>query len=235
MFYAERNNLINSTTIMLTLSKLREYFLDVYRYFYDKGYFKVAFDGVYIEERWNERNQVMSPLLAPSPEVFFLKHLKSECVYPIFEHCECYTEVQLFTVIEILYDKIGYYDYNKGEFVAEEPRQEFLEHINSILKIYDDGYMLEKANGFIMKIPNKSVINLLNQDISFIEDNTIIGQLEKAMEMYYKYTATAEDKKSAIVILSGILEPLREELKQIFGTDLGINRNIHDKLIFEIV
>lgn len=42
-------------------------------------------------------------------------------------------------------------------------------------------------------------------------------------------------KKKAITILTDILEKVREELKTSLNQEFNINKNEHDKLIFEIV
>lgn len=235
MYYAQRNNLLNDHNIHIDLDELREYFFKIYKYFNNKKCFEVAFNGAYEEDDYGRMKQVKSPLLKPSPDIFFLNHLNSMEIYPIDECYQWYTEKDLFTIIEILYDNIGYYDFENSKFITEEPKEEFLEHINNILKLYSDGYMLEKSNGFIMKIPNQAISELLREDVSCINDDGIIEQMKSATEKYYRFGSTLDDKKGAIKILADILEPLREELKKIFGTDLGVNKNIHDKLIFEIV
>lgn len=42
-------------------------------------------------------------------------------------------------------------------------------------------------------------------------------------------------KKKAINILADILEPLRENLKELLNNEYEVNKNSHDKLIFEVV
>ncbi|GIO28274.1 hypothetical protein J43TS3_28850 [Ornithinibacillus bavariensis] len=53
--------------------------------------------------------------------------------------------------------------------------------------------------------------------------------------MFYRFNANEESKKKAINILSDILEPLREELKDLLNNEYEVNKNSHDKLIFEVV
>ena len=48
------------------------------------------------------------------------------------------------------------------------------------------------------------------------------------------YKATKE-KRKAINLLADILEPLRNELKNILNEEWEFNKNLHDNLIFEIV
>ncbi len=56
--------------------------------------------------------------------MFFATKLQSKKVYPIWEYYEYYNEETLFTVIEILYDHIAYYDYEIYELVKDEPQKE---------------------------------------------------------------------------------------------------------------
>lgn len=235
MYYAKRNNLLQGE-VKLDLCQLKEYFYQIYNFFKDKGYFEGAFYGISYEEKWtSEEIHIMSSLLNPSPEVFFLHHLNSEQIVPIEEFYEIYTEEELFTIIEVLYDKIGYYDFDERKFKIEDAKESFLEEINNILKLYSDGYILEENNGYIMKMPNQAIVELLKEDVTVINDTTIIEQLKNALKRYYRFNSTLEDKKSAIFTLATILEPLREELKTLFGTKIDINKNVHDSMLFEIL
>lgn len=233
MYYAERNDFIGDR-IRIDIYDLRDYFYQIYEYFRKKGYLEIAFRGRgYIDNEGKYINQI-APLLAPSPEIFFLNHLNSRQIIPIEDNYQNYSEEELFTIIEVIYDKIGTYNFSTMSFEQNEAKEEFVYYINNILKLYSDGYMIEKNNGYIMRIPNKSLINLL-EDTLIIQDETVLDKLNNAMEKYYRFNSTLEDKKSSILILAGILEPLREELKVIFGERMGIRKNVHDSLIFEIV
>lgn len=133
-YYAERNGLIEDK-LSLSLDDLKTYFLQIYRYFNDKGYFEVAFEGIYEEDRWgNNRTQVIPPSMAPSPQVFFSIHAQDNQIWPIYEYAEYYDETALFTVIEILYDHIAKYDYRNSKLDKESAQGEFAEHINNLLK-----------------------------------------------------------------------------------------------------
>lgn len=50
-YYAERNGLI-ADKLSLSLDELKTCFIHTYRYFGDKDYFEVAFNGIYEEDRW---------------------------------------------------------------------------------------------------------------------------------------------------------------------------------------
>lgn len=233
-YYAERHGLIKDK-LNMNLDKLIEYFVMVYRYFDNKGYFKCAIEGVWHQIPYkNEEIQILPPTFAPSPEFYFANCLQDDQIWPIWEYAEYYTEEILFTVIEILYDHIGIYDYNLNKLIVDKPRKEYREYINSLLRMYGDGYYLEPENGFIMKMPNEALKHQLSYSGGDMP-NTVFEQLSTATEMYYRFDSNMEMKKKAINILADILEKEREELKNTLNDEYNINKNKHDKLIFDIV
>lgn len=66
-------------------------------------------------------------------------------------------------------------------------------------------------------------------------DDDTMGKMNTAIKMYYRFDSNMELKKKAINILADILEPLREDLKNTLNALYEINKNTHDKLIFDIV
>lgn len=231
-YYAERKGLIKGN-LQMDLYEVLSFFYQTYVYFSNKGYFKSAVSGVWKGYAENER-QILPPTLAPTAEVFFATKLQSKKVYPIYEHYESYQEETLFTVIEIMYDHIAYYDYENDELVKDEPKREFCEQINNILKLYKNGYYLEPQNGFIMELPNEALKEQLTYDGNDMEES-VYAQLRTASEMYYRFDSNEEMKKKAINILADILENVREDVKNVLNSEYQINKNEHDKLIFDIV
>ncbi|MGM0867351.1 MAG: hypothetical protein ACQEWF_22030 [Bacillota bacterium] len=233
-YYAERNNLLNND-FSIDLDDLRNYFIHVYRYFNDKKLFDIAFKGVWQSEMYKDDYQLHPPTMSPSPEIFFMNHLNKDEVYPIWEYYEYYKEEDLFTVIEILFDNIGSYDYKEGIFVRDEHKKEFAMHINNLLKRYKSGYYLNEKYGFIMEHSNDTLNALMQAEIPESMDNNAMEQLKTAVKMYYRFDSNEELKKKAINVLADILEPLREELKSYLNKEYDINKNDHDKIIFGIV
>lgn len=233
-YYAERHGLITKQ-LQIDFEELLEYFRKIYKYFCNKDYFKVAIDGVWKQMSYGQNSkQIIAPSMAPSAEVYFATRLQSKEIWPIGQYLGDYDEATLFTVIEILYDHIGIYNYETDEFESELPKREFSEQINNILRAYDKGYYLEPTNGFIMKIPNGALCEQLKYD-GFDLPSSIYEQLATATEMYYRFDANQEQKKKAINILADILENEREEVKELLNVEYEIPKNDHDKLIFGIV
>lgn len=181
-----------------------------------------------------DSEQVLPPSLLPSPEVYFATRLQDKEVWPIWQYIEGYDEQILFSVIEILYDHIGIYNYEIDEFESEVPKAEFAEQINNILRSYKEGYYLEPTNGFIIQMPNVALSEQLEYDGYALPDS-VYEQMTTAIEMYYRFDANLEQKKKAINVLADILESEREEVKNVLNAEYGVPKNEHDKLIFNIV
>ncbi len=235
-YYAERKDLLGSNT-EITFEKLKDLFFEVYWFFKRKNGFDVAEKGVWKKATnyWEDDRQIISPLFAPSPEVFFLKHLNSEDIYPINMHCNEYSEEELFTVIEILYDNIAIYNSDQNCLETESIRKEFAIEINNILKFYAGGYFLETNSGTIIKGRDEPLMNMLTEDLESYFNEDVITKMRTAIKLYYRFDSNMEVKKKAITILADILELVRNELKDILNEKFEVNKTDHDKLIFEIV
>lgn len=233
MYYAERNNLLKESDFSIDLNQLLKYFLGIYKYFNDNRCFRAAEYGVWWEDDYGNKELIIPPTLAPSPELYFMRHLNSNEIWPIESNAMNYNEVELFTVIEILYNHIGIYNYDEVKVVKDFAREQFRTQINNVLKLYEDGYMIDEEQGIVINIPNVAMKKLLSEDISIIGNDTIINQLQTAMKMYFRFDSNLESKKKAINILADILEPLRSELKAMYE-DTNSNKS-HDSMIFGIV
>lgn len=127
-YYIERHALLTKQ-LQIDFEELLQYFRQVYKYFCDKDYFKVAIGGVWRLIPYQDSEQVLPPSLLPSPEVYFATRLQNKEVWPIWQYLEEYDEQTLFSVIEILYDHIGVYNYETDEFENEAQKAEFTEQI----------------------------------------------------------------------------------------------------------
>lgn len=233
-YYAERNGLLEGR-LQLTLAELLEHFRQTYNYFNNKGYFDVAFTGIYQEDRWtHERTQIVFPSMAPSPEVFFNIHLQSKQVWPVCEYIEYYDEVTLFSVIEILYDHIAKFNYDESKIETDKAKAEYTEMLNNLLRAYKTGYYLVPTTGFVMEQPNEALEKQLTYDGEGMPEG-VYEQLKSASQSFYRFDADLESKKKAIASLADILEYVRAEVKDLFNSEYGVPKNEHDKLIFDIV
>lgn len=231
-YYSERNGLLNKD-FTINLNQLREMFLSTYEYFYNKKAFHGAFFGVF-KNSAECRKQISPPLMSPSPDVFFSIKMQSHKIYPIDENYKRYDEATIFSVIEILYDYIGIYNFEIDEFEQEETQREYCELFNDILRFYGEGYYLEPKSGFIMKTPNIALQEQLSCDCEHIP-NDILERMRSATKSFYRFDSDMEMKKKAICTLADILESVRNPLKEKLNQAYEINKDDHDKLIFDIV
>ena len=234
-YYIKRKKLLNNE-FSFDLDDLRRYFFQTYKYFDNRELFDVAFKGVWgVESFSNNQYQVYPPSMAPTPEVFFINQLESDNIYPIHKNYIYYSVEELFTLIEILYKHIGFYDFGNDKFEKREHQEEFTTLINNLLKRYKNGYYLDEKLGFIMEQSNEAVNALLQTDVPKTINEGVMEQLQTSVKMFYRFNSNEESKKKAINILADILEPLRENLKELLNNEYEVNKNSHDKLIFEVV
>lgn len=231
-YYEERNGLLTKP-MKLSLANLRDMFYSTYSYFYKKGAFNAAYAGVY-EETDGVTKQIISPTMSPSPDVYFAVRTHEKDAWLIDDKYCTYSENTLFTIIEILYDHIGVYNSETNKIVRVDFQSEYVEHVNNLLKFYSEGYYLEPTKGFIMKIPNVALEEQLKCDGKNIPDD-IFERMRSASQSFYRYDSDMETKKKAICTLADILENIREPLKETLNQEYQVNKNAHDKLIFDIV
>lgn len=228
-YYSERNNLINQK-LLISLPNLKKYYRDIFNFFFSQGFFELAEKGAWDMET-NE--QVLPPSLRPSPDVFIATRLNHTSIWPIYEYVDNYDEATLFSVIEIMYDHIGKYNFQTEKIEKDQAKKEYAAFVNAILRFYNNGFYLEPKNGFIMDIPNEALRNQLEENLNI--PNEVMKKLASACRNYYRYDSDFETKKKAIATLADILEPERKSLKDMFVAEDFGNGNEHDKLIFEIV
>ena len=231
-YYAQRNGLLKEQW-SIDFEKLLDLFKQTYDYYERKGCFKVAYSGV-SRTGYNGSVQIIPPTMSPSPQIYFEVQLQRNDVWPIYEYYEGYDESTLFTVIEILYDHISVYDYDNEKLDTTDVKEEFVGHINNILKAYKNGYYLVPSTGFIMEQPNQALQEQLEYSGKEMPED-VLESLKSASQNYYRFDSDGETKKKAIASLADILENVREEVKELFNSEYNIPKKEHDKLIFEIV
>lgn len=239
-FYIHRTGKDNKN-FKISFNKVKEFFIETYLYYDNSNIFNEMFYGKW-EEKRGERNLICPPILCPSANVYFTIKLNDDKVFPIDDNYSRYSKEILFSVIEILYLNMGKYEkvedfsYNTEEkyYYNTEIREEFRETINSFLRFYEDGFYLSN-NGLLLELPNEPILEIINKDVSDILSDEILKKFEAAIKMFLHFSTLVEEKRKAIAILADILEPLREEVKNILNDELDINKKDSDSLIFSIV
>lgn len=214
-YFAARKGHINLEELKITYRTFKDYFVDTYLHFEQKGYFKLAFEGIYSTPK----------LMAPSPEAYIFTHVGKSVSFPL-DHNYRHDQVTTFTLIEILYKYIckeeGYEMYYK-----DEAQLEFRTMINKFLLCLDNGYVLTEM-GYIIDLPEDGLGQLITQDLPENTEDSTTEKVETAIKMFFKYDSNESQKAKAINILADILEPYRKELK-------NETTENHDTLIFSIV
>lgn len=214
-FYAVRNGHINLEDMKITTTHFNSFFVDVYHYFVEKHYFKLAFEGHHSEPR----------LMSPSPEAYLFAEAKLKNIWPI-DYNYKRPKADTFTLIEVLHKLIRRID-GFGMYEEKAAQKEFRDMINKYLVCLNDGYLLTES-GYIINLPEDGLGNLITQDLPENTDDSTTQKVETAIKLFFKYDSTEEEKLSAIKLLADILEPYRQELKQ-------ITTEKHDDLIFSVV
>lgn len=223
-YYGVRNGKINLDDLKISFIKFKNFFIDTYNYFEERGDFKLAFYGFQHRPR----------LMKPSPEALLFNHVGNVDVFPIDQYARKLDKITIFTIIEVLHqyiwktDEIGEYDM-KGIFPDNRStaQKEFRDEINKYLRHLEDGYELTE-NGYIIDFPDNGLNNLIKSDLPEQTSDKVTEQVETAIKMFFKYDSNLEEKRKAINILADILEPYRDDLK-------NYTTSKHDTMIFGIV
>lgn len=223
-YYGERNGKINLEDLKISINKFKNFFIDTFIYFEERGDFKFAFYG------WQHRPRLMKP----SPEAYLFNHVGNKDVYPIEQYGHKFDKVTVFTLIEILHQFIWKIeeidDYDMLDIYPDfksTAQKEFRGEINKYLRHLEDGYELTEK-GYIIDLPDNGLNNLIKNDLPEHTSDTVTEQVETAIKMFFKFDSNLEEKRKAINILADILEPYRDDLKSYTTTK-------HDTMIFGIV
>ena len=233
-YYKERNGLLEHTD-SIDEKKLTHYWLEIYKYFNAKGYFKLAETGV------KQGNNARELKFTPSPAQYFLLHLGKNDMWPMEENIDKYTVEDIFTVIEIYYAEIASCKWEENEdgvcdwtIERDEPKQEYATFVNNILRLYKEGFYLQPTLGTIISTPNEALRHQLDDRHSEVPSD-IFDRLSSASRDFYRFDSTEERKRKAITSLADILEPIRKNLELTFKNEFNLGKAYNDKLIFEMV
>lgn len=205
-----------------TLSILKRLFLAIYKDFI-------------IQERFQEllgKGCVDDPesygLAGPDVEMFFMRKLRKESLWPIPDRLEHYSEADLFDVIELLHDYVsvgteGWMHSYAGcgmhysRFDRSSGQSEFRTAINDILADYSTGYELS-SQGEIIHLPEAGFEHLSQAPIPHPDYRNVGSLIDAAVLKYRRRASTIEDRRSAVLDLIHVLEFLRPQVKEYFAT-----------------
>jgi hypothetical protein len=156
-------------------------------------------------------------------------------IWPIEDNIRLYNEVDLFTVMELLYDHIrvyilgSTYPFEKKCLETEETEKKkkaYRAKINTILKHYNGGYELSE-DGEIQKLSPPGFETLIEEAIGTNDPDSIDLRVKYAISKFSRYNSSVEDKKEAVRTLADVLEYLKE-------SDIRLPRD-DEKNLFNII
>jgi hypothetical protein len=214
-YYAIRRGFISKDSA-LDIEMFRKAFKLSFRKFDTEGYFqkylgKDCVDGFVDGKFGNDIETVV-----------FLRTGHSD-LWPVYLNVDKYTDVDLFTIIEFLYDCASkpsdtfYHDYaDCGVHVKDsndaDGKQDFRNAINPILKRFRNVELSEE--GEILEKIESGFESLFNAPIP-TENQEIITKINTAQIKFRRSKSTIDERKDALRELADILEHLRPKIKTV--------------------
>lgn len=217
-YYAERNG-IGPAGGRLDLPTIKTLFLSEYTRLELAGYFAEHFGFWCIDEP-----DRIEGLLGADIGARMLFSLNKPNLWPIEKRFESYSEDDLFSVIEYLFDHVskptsGQMHMQLGcgmhwqTFKAGPGQTEFRDTINVLLDRYSEGYELSPT-GEIMERAPMGTENLVNVSLPHGDAN-IQDRVQSAITKFRKRQSTPDDRRDAVRDLADVLEYLRPQAKKV--------------------
>ena len=193
-------------------------FLILYRKLYKEGYFQAYFGKQCVDYD----NSIEGYLGSDIETAIYLK-TKNKELWPIHERIESFSLVDLFTVIELLYDcsskPISSYDHdwnNCGIHVTQSDDEfgklDFRNQINPMLKKYLKVEL--SKDGEILEIVEEGFEPLFLAPIPS-EDKNVKSRIDSAVIKFRRKVSTVDDRRDALRDLADVLEYLRSKIKTV--------------------
>jgi len=216
-YYAQRTGKIDDSPL-LSLQLLKKLFLITYNKLSNEGYFQKYF-GYYCVDQ----GEVEGKLGGDMVSIVFLA-LRKDNLWPIHGSIEGYSEDDLFSIIEFLYDNCSkplagdYHSWNEcgwhyNSFDDEQGQAEFKTRINVLLLDYHTGFELSQ-NGEILNLPDSNLSPLFEAVVPSTDEENIKAKIDVAVSKFRKHKATLADRKDALRELADVLEFLRPNIKE---------------------
>jgi hypothetical protein len=203
-YYAERSG--KEKQLSLSFDELIRSFRHIYSTFEQKFYFQEA-----VGYTCTDAGRI-NGLWGADPDTFVMIQLHSNTLWPIEEKSSYYDEIDLFTIIEFLYDydewnNCGWHYY---EFDKAAGQTEYQVEMNRILGIFGDGFEL-KQNGEIHRKAPLGLTQVVENPVVTSDPENIDERIKSAVSKYMRHSASIDDKKDAVRTLADVLEYLRNQ------------------------
>lgn len=218
VYYSERNG-IGAAGGKLELAALITLFKSEYVRLDQAGYFAEHFGFwcVDVPERIAGR-------LGADVNARMLFSLNKAELWPIDRQCDAYSEDDLFSVIEYLFDHVtkpvGGTRHAHADcgmhweaFTQRQGQEDFRTTMNVLFDRYGDGWELT-SSGEIMERAPSGTEGLLTTNLPH-SDSNIQGRVQSAISKFRKWQSTADDRRDAVRDLADALEYLRPQVESV--------------------
>jgi len=210
-YYAERQ-----AAPKLDLLDLNKDFVLLYSALEREYYFQEAL-GYKCVGRVNGR---VNGIWGNDPKVFVMLQLRKNDLWPIEQRAPAYSESELFTMIEFLYDYVSkpkegqYHDYadcgwHYQTFEKRQGQDRFRHSVNRLLVAYGDGYELS-TEGEVRRKPPSGMESLLESPPVSTKPESIDDRVSYAISKFLHHDSLLPEKKDAVRTLADVLEYLRK-------------------------
>lgn len=207
----------------LDLTILRRLFYGLYKDFDEKGYFQQSLGYLCVTEGF------IPGLAGKDVNLYVLRKLRKEKLWPIHLHYQSYTEDDIFDLIEFLYDHVAQgtegsiHSYNNcgyhySTFDRNQGQADYLSAINDFLPDYDEGFELS-PEGEILSLPGHGLEHIFNADLPSFDPDNVEARVQSAVIKFRRRTSSLEDRKDALRDLADVLEFLRPQIKAALLSD----------------
>ena len=216
-YYSQRKGLIRDEDY-IDFDILRRALKNIYEDFKRKGYFQEYF-GIECVDGF-----IPGKAGLDVSEYTYIR-LKNDRLWPISELINEYSESDVFTMIEFLYDHVskGLKGYMHGfdncgehfeEFDKDSGKADLRTALNRMLRNYKGGYELNSAGEIdeLIEVPMKF---LVDAKIVTTDSNNVADKIESAIAKFRRYDESHQSKKESIRELADVLEYLRPEAKKL--------------------
>ncbi|WP_454759401.1 hypothetical protein [Caulobacter segnis] len=152
--------------------------------------------------------------------------LNEDGLWPIRQQLDAYSEDNLFSVIEFVFDHISKpltghdHAYNQCGMHWETFDQlagiaEYRASVNALLARYANGYELSPT-GEVMELGPLGTANLLEAEVP-IADHNVSGRIDAAIKKFRQRRSSMDDRRDAVRDLADVLEYLRPQMESVLA------------------
>ncbi len=216
-YYAERTGK-HPTAAKIDLPTLKTLYMSEYNRWSSEGYFQEYFGMSCVDVDF------IPGALGRDIKSKILFSLNKDDLWPFIDRLLHYSEDDLFSVIEFIFDHISKpltghdHQYNQcgmhwETFNSVAGQTEYRASVNTLLARYGNGYELTPT-GEVVELGPPGTTNLLEIGLP-IADHNVSGRVDAAIKKFRQRQSTTDDRRDAVRDLADVLEYLRPKVKEV--------------------